>query len=177
MSERRVQDAARKFKRSMEELGLGVSVKAGDGPWIKVVDAPNPRGGLMATTEEVVRSEQETYEQEDEQETTEAPASEGALFDRTSYDGPLALKPIDGQTIDRIALKFAGTVLLDRSDEADVALWKKLALGKRVDLRVEGLVAAFQGKGATDREGDLDVIVGTKGVKVETVYLPAGEEL
>lgn len=28
-------------------------------------------------------------------------------------------------------------------------------------------------KGATDREGDLDVVVGQKAVKVTTVYIPA----
>lgn len=30
---------------------------------------------------------------------------------------------------------------------------------------------------ATDRDGDLDVVIGEKTVKVVTVYIPAAEEL
>jgi hypothetical protein len=97
----------------------------------------------------------------------------GALFDRSQYEREdLIIAKVDGNPIDRIALTFAGTVYLDRSDPADVALYNKLALGRDVTLMVEGRCNATGAKGATDREGELDVIVGQKGVKVGTVYVP-----
>lgn len=101
-----------------------------------------------------------------------------ALFDRSQYEREdLRLAKVDGNQVDRIALKFSGTVFLDRSEPADVALYRKLALGRDVTLQVEGRCNATAAKGATDREGDLDVIVGEKGVKVHTVYLAVADEV
>lgn len=33
--------AADRFRRDMQKLNLGVSIKAGDGPWVKVTDPPD----------------------------------------------------------------------------------------------------------------------------------------
>jgi hypothetical protein len=95
------------------------------------------------------------------------------LVDRSQYDREdLALPLIDGQQIDRIAFAFTGQIMLDRSDPADVALWRKLTLGHDVSLKVEGVCAGYSGKGATNRDGDLDVVVGVRRIKVHTIYLP-----
>lgn len=106
-----------------------------------------------------------------------APDPEGkALFDSSDYEREdIVISKVDGNQIDRIAIKFAGEVFLDRSAPEDVALYNKLRLGNEVTLMVEGRCSATGAKGATDRDGDLDVVVGQKSVKVTTVYIPAGE--
>jgi hypothetical protein len=38
--EKRIAAAADKFRRDMEKTGLGVRIKAGDGPWVTVTDPP-----------------------------------------------------------------------------------------------------------------------------------------
>lgn len=106
------------------------------------------------------------------------PGEQGTLVNPTDYDDPeLAIAKIDGNAIDRIALSFSGTVYLDRSDRADVKLYNALKLGRDVTIMVEGKCLGTAGKGATNREGELDVVVGQKTVKVTTVYRPAAEDL
>jgi hypothetical protein len=132
---------------------------------------------VSTTTEETVRQEQEEHDSASQFDNdSPAPENDG-LFDRSQYDSPeLALSKIGGQPIDRIAVKFAGTVFLDRSDPADVALYRRLQLGHDLTLMVETKVAAVAGKGATDREGDLDVVVGESTLKVHTVYKPVTDD-
>lgn len=51
MSDQGVRKAAEKFRDSMKDLGLGVSIKPGDGPWVKVTDPPEteqPKGEPMS---------------------------------------------------------------------------------------------------------------------------------
>lgn len=99
-------------------------------------------------------------------------------FDRSQYDKPgMQIEKIDGQTVDKIAIRFGGRVMLDRSDPKDVALFNRLKLGLPVELRVAGSVGTHTGGKATNRDGDLDVIVGTKGIKIDTVYVLVAEEL
>jgi hypothetical protein len=38
---RKIAKLAKDFKKSMEQLGLGVSIKAGDGPWVEVTPPPD----------------------------------------------------------------------------------------------------------------------------------------
>jgi hypothetical protein len=40
VSDERIEKIARKFQRDMEKLGLGVKIKAGDGPWRTIVEDP-----------------------------------------------------------------------------------------------------------------------------------------
>lgn len=122
-------------------------------------------------------TEEEPPADGDEEVTKPDPEGE-ALFDRSSFDREdLAIPKVDGQGIDRIAVAFSGEIMLDRSDPADVALYNKLTLQKNVELRVAGRVNGTGAKGATNREGDLDVVVGKKTIKVETVYVLTPEEL
>lgn len=93
--------------------------------------------------------------------------TETALFDKSMYDREdLQIAKIDGQSIDRIRVKFAGEVMLDRSEPSDVAVFNALRLGKDVMLTVEAKCSGTGAKGATDRDGDLDVVVGEKSLKV-----------
>lgn len=103
------------------------------------------------------------------------PGEQAALIDRSAYEREdLAIAKVDGNQVDRLQLSFSGSIMLDRSDPADVALWNRLRLGVgELGLRIEGRCSATGAKQATDRGGELDVIVGAKTLKVTTVYVPA----
>lgn len=125
----------------------------------------------MSTTLEEARTDtEETPETEETGQT--------AAFDKSRYDDPeLAIKKVDNQQVDKIRIAFSGSVMLDRSNPADVALYNKLTLGKEVELRVAGKVAKTSGGWTTNREGDLDVIVGERKVAIDTVWVLDPENL
>lgn len=142
----------------------------------------------MAATEteleRTVREEQEQFEAEadpqpepdDETPADDDPAAEAgeALFDKSIYEREeLQLPKVDGEATDKIAVKFSGTVLLDRTAPADVALMRKMKLGGDITLQVEAKCAGKGHKFTTSREGELDAIVFEHGVRVHTVYVPA----
>jgi hypothetical protein len=103
------------------------------------------------------------------------PGEQAKAFDPSEYDREdLQIPKVDGQSIDRIAIKFGGEIHLDRSEPSDVALYNALRFGKDVAMLVEGRCNATGAKGATDREGDLDVVIGQKSVKVHSISKPAG---
>jgi hypothetical protein len=142
----------------------------------------------MSTTEtqleRTVREEQEAHDaandvNDDEQLEDDAPAVDPdgkKLFNDADYEREdLAISKVDGNQIDRIAIKFAGEVFLDRSDPEDVALFNRMKLGQDVTLQVEAKCSGVAARGATDREGDLDVVVGQRSVKVHTVYLSVAD--
>lgn len=111
--------------------------------------------------------------------TAEPPAGEQtAAFDKTRYDDPeLRISKVDGQGIDKIRVAFTGSVMLDRSNPQDVALFNKLILGREVELRCAGSISKTSTGWTTNREGDLDSIVGERTVKVETVWVMDATEL
>lgn len=132
--------------------------------------------------EEATEPERELETEQDDQAGAEGevepkPDPEGKrLFNASDYEREdLQIPKIDGNQIDRIAIKFAGEVFLERSSPEDVALFNKLKLGQDVTLMVEAKCSSTGAKGATDREGDLDVTVGQRAVKVHTVYVPSGD--
>jgi hypothetical protein len=140
----------------------------------------------MATTkapvetdaERRVREEQEAWEAEHPGE--EFPADDtppdGQIFDDTDYEREdLQLPKVDGEGADKIAIAFNGTVFLDRSDPADVALMRRMKLGQDVTLNVEAKVSAKAHKFTTSKEGELDAVVLQHSARVHTVYRPAGE--
>jgi hypothetical protein len=119
-----------------------------------------------------------------EPEDAEPVSDEGAkdepapLFDRSKYNSEeLALPKIDGEGIDKIRVDFSGSVMLNRMDKADVALFRKLRLAGEVELRVAGKVSAVKDGFTTSKEGDLDALVETRSVKIDTLYVLTPEEL
>ena len=105
--------------------------------------------------------------------TPEPPDPEDALFNKSAYDLPeLALPKVDGESTDRIALRFSGTVFLNRLDPADVALMNAMKLGSDITLQIEGRCAKKGWGFTTDREGDLDVVKLEHAINVHTVYRP-----
>lgn len=88
----------------------------------------------------------------------------------------LSLPRIDGQSIDRIDVNFSGSIRLDRSDPADVALFKRLALGKEVDLRVVGVAAGKDARISYDEDGYPGETTARAKVKVTTLYRPISED-
>lgn len=143
----------------------------------EMVEEPDTTVEAEPPPEEPQEPAEDEPEPEDE-EPPEEPTGQKTLLDRSQYDREdLAIPKVDGQGVDRIAVAFAGEIMLDRSEPNDVALYNKLTLGKDVELRVAGRVNGTGAKGATNREGDLDVVVGKKSVKVETVYVLSPGEL
>lgn len=108
----------------------------------------------------------------------EPDAEAGALFNKEQYDREdLQIDRIDGQTVDKIRVDFTGSVMLDRSDPADVKMYNALTLGKECELRVAGKVSGSAGGYTTAKEGDLDAVVGKKSVKIDTVWVLEPEHL
>lgn len=120
-----------------------------------------------------------TLESPDDTDDDTPPAADGgALFDKSQYEREdLQISKIDGQSVDKIRVKFSGSVMLDRSDPADVALYNRLLLGEDCELRVAGNVSGSGGGKTTNKDGDLDAIVGQKTVTVDTVWVLTPEEL
>jgi hypothetical protein len=130
----------------------------------------------MATATEDPLLEQTAEDADDEQ--LEPNAEKGELFNRDQYEREdLAIPKVDGQQIDKIRVDFGGSIMLDRSDPADVALYNALTLGKEVELRVAGKVGGTGVTFATNREGDLDAIVGRKKITVDEVWKLEPEQL
>lgn len=112
--------------------------------------------------------------------TEDEPASdEGkALFDASDYDREdLAISKVDGNQIDRIKISFSGSIMLNRSDPADVALFNRLKLNQELELRCAGKVSGLATGYTTSKDGDLDAVVSSKTVKVETVWVLDPEDL
>ena len=134
--------------------------------------------------ERTVREEQEEHEQtlaamadDDPDAPLEEAGGQTAIIDRSAYEREdLQIPKIDGNTIDRISIKFSGEVFLNRSDPSDVGVYNELRLGRDVALLIEAKCSSTAGKGATDRDGDLDVVVGTKGLKIHSLSKPAGAD-
>lgn len=100
------------------------------------------------------------------------------LFDASVYlDPALRIEQVDEQEIEKIAINIAGRIILDRTNPDDVALYNSLKLGKAANLRVSGRVGGVGAKGATNKDGELDVVVGSKRVLVDTVWAVPAEEL
>lgn len=109
---------------------------------------------------------------------TETPSGQRQAFDPAMYEDPdLRIDKIDGQNVQQIAVAFSGRVMLDRANPDHVRLYNSLTIGRDVELRVSAKSLGLIGKGATNREGDLDVLVGTRALKVDTLYVLAPEAL
>jgi hypothetical protein len=126
----------------------------------------------MSTTTAEPQTE-ENVATDDQPTDTTPPAPEDALFDKSHYDDPeLALPKVDCEGTDKIALKFSGTVFLDRMDPRDVELMRNMKLGNDVTLMIEGKCSKKGWGFTTDREGELDVVKLEHAVTIHSVYKP-----
>ncbi|HEY8723423.1 MAG TPA: hypothetical protein VIL92_06140 [Gaiellaceae bacterium] len=108
----------------------------------------------------------------------ESDPQKGQLFDKSQYEREdLQIATVDGQTIDKIRIDLTGSILLDRSDPADVALYNRLILGHECELRVSGKVGGSGAGYTTSKDGELDAVVGKKAVKIDSVWVLTPEEL
>lgn len=99
------------------------------------------------------------------------------LFDRSAYEKVgLQIPSIDGHEIDRIGIDLAGGVMLDRSKTEDVELFNRLATGTH-ELWIEATWAGSNAKPATNKEGELDVVVAKKSLRVTGLRIVAPEDL
>lgn len=160
--------------------------------WHRAHDAGEPEPEIDSATVEPRRENvddpDETIEVDVDDETDDAdgdretPAADASgqtqVFDASDYDREdLQIPKVDGESIDKIAVEFKGRVLLDRSDPADVAMYNRMRLGTEVELRVAGKVSSVGTGFTTNRDGDLDVVVGKKGLHVESVWVLTPEQL
>ena len=107
-----------------------------------------------------------------------ATAAGGELFDSSAYEREdLAIPKVDGEGIDKIRLAFTGSVMLDRSNPADVALYNRAMLARDLELRISGRVARVATGYTTGKEGDLDAVVGERTIKVDSVWILDPETL
>jgi hypothetical protein len=108
----------------------------------------------------------------------ETPADAGALFDATDYETEdLAIPKVDGSSIDRIAIDLSGGVMLDRSNPAHVELYNRVHMRKSLELWVTAVGAGVGAKPATNRDGENDIIVGRKGLRIDAIRVVEPEQL
>lgn len=101
------------------------------------------------------------------------PSDEETLFEPSAY---VAVPEVDGQTTDKLVIAFSGSVAYDATDEEGAKLFNDLALGKAVELRIAGYVAAKAG-GYKVTATEEEVVTGKAVVKVDTLYLLSPEHL
>jgi hypothetical protein len=119
---------------------------------------------------------QETEAEPIEEEAPPADPEGKALFDRSTYETEeLALPKIDGEGIDKIAVKVSGRVWLERGSPEHVALVRDVRLGQEVTLVCEATVRMPVPGYSTDKEGDLDVISLTRHFAVTSVSRAVGD--
>ena len=98
---------------------------------------------------------------------------EPQLFDSSVYVEAVSF---DGQAADEIVVAFSGQIKYPAADLEGRKLFDGLQLGKAVELRVAGFVAAKTGSyKVTARKKEK--VTGKAQVKVDTVYLLSPEEL
>jgi hypothetical protein len=83
---------------------------------------------------------------------------------------------VDGVDAEAIVIGFSGSVELSMKDEASLALFNALTLGKEVELRVAGVVADKASPLRVDKDGGKTMIRKAK-VAVHTVHALLPEDL
>jgi len=144
----------------------------GDGPTPEV---EKPEEGIGALAEHARQAAEQRPEGEparlDGEAGEETDAGKENLFNPERYDDPeLQIAKVDGQTIDKIGLAFAGAIKLDRSSKDDCATFRHMKLGKDVTLKVTARVTGIATKGKDDADGNPGDTTETKTLSVHTIY-------
>jgi hypothetical protein len=106
--------------------------------------------------------------------TKTAPPEQEAAFDAGAYDDPrLRLDYVDGKRVDRISIRFAGTVDLDRTNPDHVDLYRRLTLGKEVDFAdmppLGGRVSNKPNRQVRDKEGYVGDVAQTAVITITDI--------
>jgi hypothetical protein len=140
----------------------------------KLEQAAEAAGGTLETEErDVIEHPDRTAEPQGREPSIAAQLEPAVpLFDAADYDKPgLQIPKVDGHAIDRIGLTFGGGVMLDRSEPNDVTLYNRIHGQQTIELWIEAKWGGTGAKPATNRDGDLDVIVGHKSLRVESIRI------
>lgn len=130
----------------------------------------------MAPTKETPQGTDDDQQQITDDDT--GGASDKPLFDPAMYQDPkLKIDQVDDHEIQKIKVSVSGSVILDRTNPDHVAFYNALKLGKQANVVCSGRVGGVAAKGSTNREGNLDVVMGEKSIIVDTVRLIPAEEL
>jgi hypothetical protein len=86
----------------------------------------------------------------------------GKLFEMPAIE-------VDEANPTAITIAFSGQITLDRSQKSDAALYNKLKHGKVFDLQVAGLVKGSKKTHRRDSEGNVDAIVETKSLVIDSI--------
>ena len=86
----------------------------------------------------------------------------GKLFEMPAIE-------IDESNPTAVSIAFSGSVTLDRSQADDMALYNKLKHGKLFDLHVSGLVKGSKKTHRRDNDGNVDAIVETKSLVIDSI--------
>lgn len=76
---------------------------------------------------------------------------------------------IDESNPNAVSIAFSGSITLDRSQKSDIALYNRLKHGKTFDLHVSGLVKGSKKTHRRDNEGNIDAIVETKSLVIDSL--------
>lgn len=103
-----------------------------------------------------------------------ATAEQEAAFDASQYDDPeLKLDYIDGKPVDRIVVRFAGSVELDRHNRESVELFRRFQLGHRIDFNqmppLSAVVKQKPSRQVTDASGTIGDVVTTAVLSIDTI--------
>lgn len=93
-------------------------------------------------------------------------------FPAADYDDPkLRLPEIDGKKVNQIAIRFSGSIVLDRSNPEHVAYFRDtLRLGAEIDLAdLSGVVQQKPSRQAATKDGYAGDVRQTAVVKIHTV--------
>lgn len=128
---------------------------------------------LAPAVEDIQIAEVPDYDDSHDREAAIAKA-EPELFDPE----PFSIAPkVDGQTADKIVIRFGGSVSWDATDAEGRALYDKLMLGQDVELRVAGHVATKKGAYKLNATTEEEIVTGEAGIKIDTVYVLPPEAL
>lgn len=87
---------------------------------------------------------------------------EGKLFEMPAIE-------VDEANPSQIMIAFTGQIILDRSQTSDADLYNRLKHGKVFDLQVSGLVKGSKKTHRRDSEGNVDAIVETKSLVIDSI--------
>lgn len=86
----------------------------------------------------------------------------GKLFEMPAIE-------IDESNPTAISIAFSGSVTLDRSQKTDAELYNRLKHGKAFELTLSGLVKGSKKTHRRDSEGNVDAIVETKSLVIDSI--------